>query len=141
MVLTDFTARVNKIEVENDEELDGIMEESLEAQKEYFKPEHKDILKDAMDGLMYAQTVSYNVTPYMMNVVKDHPQTNIHSMLAGLMYAASNLNLTNQNNPALVNETITKRDFIRLAVLMYDSCALTIRNLMIARGDTPKEFH
>jgi hypothetical protein len=74
----------------------------------------------------------------MSGHVMDDPDVTIP--VGALLFAAANA-LHVLDTGAIPNLTLpSKRDFIRLAVFMYDMAATNSRNGRILRGDSPTQF-
>ena len=62
-------------------------------------------------------------------------------VLSGLMYAAATINNSMLDDPKQGKAALTKRDYIRLSVLMYDLNMISLRNARTMREGATEKVH
>jgi len=143
VLYTAAMATANKVEVENPEQLDDLIAEVIADNSDLYggDEEKSKLLFDAIDDVLYTSVVAQHaLNTAMENVIQD--EAFLIRVTAGLLQAAAQVNVVNAHSPneKVRDGVINKRNFIRLAGLMYEIMTITNRNLRMINGDSPGKF-
>jgi len=143
VLYTAAMATANKVEVENPEQLDDLIVEVIADNADLYggDEEKSKLLFDAIDDVLYTSVVAQHaLNTAMENVIQD--EAFLIRVTAGLLQAAAQVNVVNAHSPneKVRDGVINKRNFIRLAGLMYEITTITNRNLRMINGDSPGKF-
>ena len=143
VILTAAMSAVNMTEVESPEQLDDALKEVIEDFGHYYDndKEKAELIFNALDDYFYTTVISQNTcnTAIDMCIGVDDP---IIKVTAGLLQAAAHVNIVNEHSDsdAIRKQLLNKRNFLRLAVLMYEASCISNRNLDMINKRAPGKF-
>lgn len=141
VLFTAGQALANKTDIETPEQLDDLLRDVLEDNKELYNGQEDkgQLLFTAIDDIFYTTVVSQTALEAASQSV-DWSGDFIPKMTGGLLQAAAHFNIVNEANPNVKHPPLNKRNFLRLANLMYDMAVIQYRNMRVIKGDSPGKF-
>ncbi len=135
-----LTELINKFKADTAEtselEFDNAITESVDKHYKLFKgdQEKRNILFSGIQSFIRVQAVAFKVGAGLST---DDSGTTLQEYIGGIIYAAAHLNGLNDLNKSAQN--LSKRDFIRYSVFLYDMSVLHRRNIDRLNKDIPSK--
>ena len=143
VLFTAAQALANKTDVNTPEELDVLLRQVIAENKDLYNNEESkaQILFNAIDNVFFTTVVSQASLQAAIGNT-DGTLDFIPTITGGLLQAAAHFNIVNETNENMKEgqKSLCKRDFLRLANLMYDMAFVQYRNIRMIRGDSPGKF-
>lgn len=119
------------------EEKDWQNHEEVEADiRKFCQEKYPDVveLPEILLGYIYWQFLAMTNSDFVIQRAYNS-NVKVYDFVSGILYMAANLNALNYGKASIRNQLLSKRDFIRMAVAVFELAEMNVRDLKIHNKD------